>query len=326
MGIKIAGTGSFAPERVVTNDDLAKLVDTNDEWISSRTGIKERRIADADTTASDMAAIACENALENSGISAEEIDLIIIGTATSDMAFPSTACFTQQKIGATNAVCFDVSAACSGLVYAIEIAESMMCAKSQYNNALVVGAEKFSSIIDWKDRNTCVLFGDGAGAVVLSKDDSESGLVGSSLGSNGQFSGILKTPGGGTVVNMDNETAETGDRFLTMEGQEVFKQAVTCMVDACKKVMEESGVTPDQIKWLIPHQANYRILKAVASRLKIAEERVFMNLDKYGNTSAASIGIAMDEMNRANKVKTGDYVLVTAFGGGLTWGANLIRW
>jgi len=326
MGIRIAGTGSFAPENIVTNDDLSKLVDTNDEWISTRTGIKERRIADADTTASDMAAKACLNALEDAGTSAEEIDLIIIGTATPDMSFPSTACFTQSKLNATNAVCFDVSAACSGLVYALEAAESMMLAKKNYKKALVVGAEKYSSIIDWKDRNTCVLFGDGASAVVLSKDDTENGILASKLGSDGNYADILRTPGGGTVVDLDNETAETGSRFLKMEGQEVFKKAVTAMVSSCKEVMEEAGVTTDQIKWLIPHQANYRILKAVASRLKIGEDNVFMNLDKYGNTSAASIGLAMDEMNRAGKVAEGEYVLITAFGGGLTWGATLIKW
>ena len=326
MGIRITGTGSFTPEKIVTNDDLAKLVDTNDEWIRSRTGIRERRIADAQTTASDMAAEASINALENAGITADEIDLIIIGTATPDKAFPSTACITQGKIDAINATCFDVSAACSGLVYAIEIAESMLLAKGKYKKALVIGSEKFSHLVNWKDRNTCVLFGDGAGAVVLEQSDCDSGIIASKLGSNGKLGDILQVKAGGTAHPLTKENYDENDQFVSMEGQDVFKQAVQSMVSSCKEVMEEAGITSDQIKWLIPHQANYRILKAVASRLKIQEENVFMNLDKYGNTSAASIGIAMDEMNRSNSVSKGEYVLITAFGGGLTWGATLIRW
>jgi 3-oxoacyl-[acyl-carrier-protein] synthase-3 len=325
MGIKIIGTGSFTPEKVLTNDDLSKIVDTNDEWISTRTGIKERRIAE-DLVTSDMSSEACKRALENANIAPEEIDLIIVGTATPDKAFPSTACITQNSINATNAVCFDVSAACSGFIYALEIAEGMMLAKKQYKKALVVGAEKFSHIVNWKDRNTCVLFGDGAGAVVLEKSESDSGIMHSKLGSNGKFEKILQVPGGGTAIPITKENYDECHQYVTMEGQEVFKQAVNSMSNCCKEVLEEAGVTPDEIRWLIPHQANYRILKSVAAKLKIAEENVFMNLDKYGNTSAASIGIAMDEMNRSGMVKPGDYILITAFGGGLTWGATLIKW
>ncbi len=327
MGIKIIGTGSYTPERVLTNLDLEKMVDTNDEWISTRTGIKERRIADENTATSDLASRACIEALKSANITAEDIDLIIVGTATADKAFPSTACLTQAKIGAKNAVCFDLSAACSGFLYSLEVAESMLAAKPQYKRALVIGAEKFSSLVNWKDRNTCILFGDGAGVVVIEKTDGEtSSILASHMGSNGDHEKLLQVPGGGTALPITKENFDEGHQYVTMEGQEVFKKAVTAMVTSCKKVMEESGITADQIKWLIPHQANYRILKAVASRLKISEDNVFMNLDKFGNTSAASIGLAVDEMNKTGSVSEGDYVLLTAFGGGLTWGATLLRW
>lgn len=326
MGIKIIGTGSYAPEKILTNADLEKMVDTTDEWISTRTGIKERRIANDDTCTSDLASEAARNAMEMANVKAEDIDLIIVATITADRVFPSTACYVQNKIEAKNAVSFDISAACSGLLYGIEIAESMLKSKSNYKTAMIIGAEKLSWLVDWEDRNTCVLFGDGAGAVIIQEFDGESKIIDSCLGSDGNYTELLHTPGGGSALPLTAENINDKLQYLKMEGQEVFKLAVNSMVGACLKVMEDSNVSPEQIKWLIPHQANYRILKAVAKRLNISEDNVYMNLDKYGNTSAASIGIAMDEMNRLGKVSENDYVLFTAFGGGLTWGATLVKW
>jgi 3-oxoacyl-[acyl-carrier-protein] synthase-3 len=327
MSVKIAGTGSYTPEKILTNFDLEKMVDTSDEWISARTGIKERHLAADGEFTSDLACRAAERALEMANVKPSEIDVISVASITNDRIFPSTACITQRKLGAVNAYCFDLQAACSGLLYSLEVACAMLRSNPRYKNYLVIGAERLSSIVDWEDRSTCVLFGDGASALLLQKsDDDEECFLASRLGSDGNYTDILHIPAGGTEMPTSHETIDQKLHYLKMGGQEVFKLAVTAMVNACKETMEETGISPEQVKWLVPHQANYRILKAVASRLSIPEDRVFMNVDKYGNTSAASIGICLDEMVRGNSVQKGDYVLLTAFGGGLTWGAMLLRW
>ncbi len=327
MNIKILGTGSYAPKKVLTNTDLEKIVDTNDEWISSRTGIKERHIAEDNESCSDIALQASLRAIEEANIKVEDLDLIVVASITGDKIFPSTACILQKKLQASNAVCFDVSAACSGFLYAIETVSLMLSNSSTYKKALVLGAEKMSSIVDWTDRNTCVLFGDGAGSMILEATDNadENSIIASKLGSNGDYEDILHIPAGGSAMPTSHETVDNHLQFLKMEGQEVFKLAVNSMVSACKETMEKAGVESSDIKWLIPHQANYRILKSVAKRLRIAEDNVFINVNKYGNTSAGSIGIAFDEMMKSNSTKKGDYVLLTAFGGGLTWGAMLLK-
>ncbi len=326
MGIKILGTGSFTPEKILKNIDLEKMVDTTDEWIRTRTGIEERHIAEDNIPNSELSLQAAKNAIEMAKISPEEIDLIVLATITADKTFPSTACILQTKLGAKNAVCFDLGAACSGFLYALETASAMLQTNSRYKKVLIIGSEKMSSIVDWEDRNTCVLFGDGAGAMVLAESDEENALLGSYLGSNGDYEEILQIPAGGSAMPFSQKVLDEKSFYLKMAGQEVFKLAVNSMVSSCKKVLEEAGVEASEIRWLIPHQANYRILKAVASRLKIKEDNVFMNVQKYGNTSAASIGIAFDEMVRQDKIKKGEYILLTAFGGGLTWGAILLRW
>jgi 3-oxoacyl-[acyl-carrier-protein] synthase-3 len=327
MGIRIIGTGSYTPEKVLTNFDLEKMVETSDEWIRTRTGIQERRIAEPEVPTSDLAAKAAEKALEMAGLKAEDIDLLTVASITQDKVFPSTACIVQRKIGALNATCFDLQAACSGLIYSMEVVNAMLKSSPNYKTALVIGAEKLSSITDWEDRNTCVLFGDGAAALVMKKeDDQEDTLIGSKHGCDGNYTEILHLPAGGSEMPASYETIDNRMHYLKMNGQDVFKLAVNAMVGACKETLTNAGVDPSEIVWLVPHQANYRILKAVATRVGIPEERVFMNVQKYGNTSAASIGICLDEMCRGNEVKKGDYVLLTAFGGGLTWGAILLRW
>ncbi|UDQ97438.1 beta-ketoacyl-ACP synthase III [Lentisphaerota bacterium WC36G] len=328
MGIKIAGTGMYVPEKILTNADLEKIVDTSDEWIQTRTGIKERHIADDNIPTSELAYHAALKALEDADVSADEIDLIIVASITTDKAFPSTSCILQSKLGASNAACFDLQAACSGLIYSLETAMYYIRGSKRYNKVLVLGAEKLSSITDWEDRSTCVLFGDGAAALVLERTDGdeECAIIASDLGADGNYGDILHLPAGGSAMPLTAENIGDRMQYLKMGGQEVFKLAVGAMVSSSNKVLEEAGVSRDEVKWLVPHQANYRILKAVASRLKIAEEKVYMNVDRYGNTSAASIGLCLDEMNRGNLVKSGDYVLLTAFGGGLTWGSMLLKW
>jgi 3-oxoacyl-[acyl-carrier-protein] synthase-3 len=327
MAIKIAGTGSYTPSRVLTNFDLEKMVETSDQWISERTGIKERRLAAPGEPTSELALKASLRAVEMAGIKPADIDVIIVATITPDKIFPSTACILQTKLGASNAFCFDLEAACSGLLYSLEVAFSMMKSHSKYKTFLVIGAEKLSHLVDWKDRSTCVLFGDGASAVVLRKtEDGDDSIIDSILCSNGAYGDILHVPAGGTALPTSPETLEQRLHYLKMGGQEVFKLAVTGMVDTCKTVLRNNAVEPSAVRWLVPHQANLRILKAVASRVDISEDHVFVNVDRYGNTSAASIGIALDEMNRGGKIKSGDYILLTAFGGGLTWGSMLLRW
>ena len=326
MGIKILGTGSYAPKRVLTNHDLEKMVDTSDEWIRTRTGIEERKIAAENETASDMAEQAALKACEMAGVSPDELDIIIVATISGDKPFPSTACYLQKKIKAEKAVCFDIQAACSGFLFGMDIINAMMNTNTSLKKALIVGVEKISYLTDWEDRNTCVLFGDGAGAMVLEHCDKAEGVIASKISSDGKYTDILEVPSGGSASPIDAEVLKNRSQFIRMEGQEVFKLAVTAMVSASKEVLESAGVQSSEIRWLVPHQANLRIIKAVGKRLDLTEENVYINVNKYGNTSAASIPIAVDELVRAGKVERGEYLLLTAFGAGLTWGASLIKW
>ncbi len=329
MSIKIVGTGSYVPEKILTNADLEKMVDTSDEWIRTRTGIQERHISGSDEASSDMALKAAKRALEMAGVSPEELDIISVATITMDKITPSTASILQSRLKASKAACFDLQAACTGFLYSLEIANALLTTGPKYRKALIIGVEKLSMLTDWQDRNTCVLFGDGAGAVVLEKRKGHhdvGGILASKLCSDGDYAGILEVPAGGSRMPTSRETVDKRLHYLRMEGQEVFKAAVNGMSKACKEVMEEAGVSPDKIRWLIPHQANLRIISAVGSRLGIPESHVYVNVQKYGNTSAASVMIALDEIVRDGKIKKGDCILMTAFGAGLTWGANLLRW
>jgi len=326
----IIGTGSYVPERVLTNDDLSKFVDTSDEWITTRTGIKERHIAAENEATSDMATKAALKAMESAGIKAEEIDLIIVATVTPDMFFPSTACFVQKKLGAVNAVCFDISAACSGFLYALQTARHYINSGTR-GTALVIGAEKLSSLINWKDRNTCVLFGDAAGAVVVRRaepgDTSAPGRVLSTvMGSDGNLADLLKVPGGGSACPITPENVDSRPNTIHMEGRETFKHAVTRMCQAAEQALQLAGLETKDISLVIPHQANARIISAIADRLGLPEEKTFMNLQKYGNTSAATIPVALDEAHRQGRLQRGDVVLLVAFGGGFTWASTVLLW
>jgi 3-oxoacyl-[acyl-carrier-protein] synthase-3 len=323
--VSIIGTGSYVPERILTNAELEKSVDTSDQWIVTRTGIKERRIAEKDEHTSDLAAKAALAAIENAGIDANEIDLILVATVTPDMFFPSTACFVQSKIGAKKAACFDVSAACSGFLYALEIAQQFITSHT-YNTILVIGADKLSSIVDWKDRNTCVLFGDGAGAAILRHRGGGHGVIATHMGSNGDLSDILYIPGGGCRFPIAADNLDQRLNAIKMNGKETYKQAVNAMLNAANTVLEESGLNYDDLACIIPHQANLRIIEAIADRMEVPLERFMVNLDRFGNTSAAAVAIALDEAHRTGRMKVGDYVLLVVFGGGLTWASSVIQW
>ncbi|MEM9158084.1 MAG: beta-ketoacyl-ACP synthase III [Verrucomicrobiota bacterium] len=308
--VVIRGTGSYAPDKTLTNHDLAKIVDTSDEWIFARTGIKERRIADKDQKASDLGAIAGQRAIEDAGLDPEDIDIVIAATITPDKAFPATACLIQSKLGITDAMCMDIEAACSGFLYIMEVASALL-KSGRYRNALIIGTEKLSDILDWKDRTTCVLFGDGAGAAVLSRSEkSENGIIDFKLGADGT---------NGDVLYQD-------EKYLRMRGKEVFKLAVKVMEQAAVQILEQNEVSSDQLDCVIPHQANLRIIDLIASRLELSMDKFFLNLQKYGNTSAASIPIALDEAYRSGRLQKGDTVLMLAFGAGLTWGSALLKW
>ncbi len=326
-GMKILGTGSYLPPNCVTNDDLAKTIDTTDEWIRTRTGIETRYIADETMPTSEIAAGAAEAAIKAAGISPDDIDLIIVATLSPDQTFPNTACHVQRRIGANpKAMCFSMEAACTGFVYALETATAMV--RSGYHKtALIIGAEKMSSLVDWTDRSTCVLFGDGAGAMILqATDEPQCALIASTMHANGKHTDILQVPAGGTRLPLTPELILEKKNCITMEGQQVFKLAVTSMVKACKKVLKEAGLTIDDLTWLVPHQANKRIIAAVGKGLGIETEKVFINVNKYANTSSATVPIALDEIAKGGLVNSGDYVLCVAFGGGLTWGASLLKW
>ncbi|NBQ24027.1 MAG: ketoacyl-ACP synthase III [Verrucomicrobia bacterium] len=321
----IVSVGSYVPDRCMTNADLEKLVDTTDEWITTRTGIRERRIAAEDQFTSDLAAEAATKALKKANISAESIDLIIVATITPDMPFPSTACLVQQKIGATRAAAFDLEAACSGFIYALEVAQQFIMSRT-YDTVLVIGAEKLSSIVDWQDRNTCVLFGDGAGAVVLQNRPESHGLLTACMGADGGKASLLSMPGGGSRHPATAQSLQDRLHFLRMDGKETFKSAVTAMHRAAKEALARCQIEISQIKCVIPHQANLRIMSAVADRLGAQEHQLFINVDKFGNTSAASVAIALDQAVEQGRIERGDLVLLVVFGAGLTWGAAVIEW
>src|SRR5438128_9012475 len=323
--VSIIGTGSYVPEKIVTNADLSRMVDTSDEWITTRTGIKQRRIAAKDENTSDMATRAALNAIEQAKISPKEINLILVATATPDMLFPATACFVQKKIGATNAACLDVSAACAGFLFAVEIAQQFITSHT-YDTVLVIGADKLTSITNWSDRNTCVLFGDGAGAAILRHRGGSHGVISTHIGSDGQYSDILFMPGGGSRCPITRENVDLNLQTIHMTGKEVYKQAVTAMLSAARKALEQAGLVIADLAYVIPHQANMRIIEAIADRLDIPLEKFYVNLDRYGNTSAAAVAIALDEANRSGRIKPGDYVLMVVFGGGLTWASTVIEW
>src|SRR3954466_1454398 len=323
--VSIVGTGSYVPERRLTNEDLSKIVDTSDEWIVTRTGIRERRVAAEGELTSDMATKAALKALEQAKIAPADVDLILVATATPDMLFPATACFVQKKIGAKKAACLDISAACAGFLFGIEIGQQFITSGT-YDTVLVIGAEKLTSITNWTDRNTCVLFGDGAGAAVLRHRGSTHGVVSTHIGSDGEYSDILFMPGGGSRCPITAENAHMNLATIHMTGKEVYKQAVIAMISAAHKVLEKAGLTIDDIACVIPHQANRRIIEAIADRLKIPIEKFYVNLDRYGNTSAAAVAIALDEANRTGRIKSGDYILMVVFGGGLTWASTVIEW
>jgi 3-oxoacyl-[acyl-carrier-protein] synthase-3 len=320
-GFRIAATGAYLPSRVLTNGDLEKIVETTDEWIVTRTGISERRLAEKNETASTMGIEACKDALKKANIQAEEIDLIIVATITPDAIFPSTACYIQDGIGAKNAAAFDLQAACSGFLYSLITAGQFLTNKA-YQNILVVGAEKISSVIDWTDRNTCVLFGDGAGAILLTADDSAKGILSYDMGARGSEGDLLFLPTGVPSSEVHGKSAP----FINMLGKEVFKSAVTEMAKSAEKILKEAGVTKDEIKCVISHQANIRIIHALRDKLEIPDEKCFVNVNKYGNMSSACIPVALSEAETHYNLKKGDKVLMVAFGGGLTWSTCLMEW
>nr|WP_307335202.1 beta-ketoacyl-ACP synthase III [Caldalkalibacillus uzonensis] len=325
QGVGILGTGSFLPEKVLTNRDLEKMVDTNDEWIRTRTGIRERRIADEHMASSDLAYEASVKALQHAGISAEELDMIIVATVTPDMFFPSTACILQHKLGAPKIAAMDLSAACSGFLYAVSTATQFV-QSGMYRYILVVGVECLSKITNWKDRNTCVLFGDGAGAVVIGPTEEGFGFLSFELGSDGSGADLLNLPAGGSRLPASARTLEEEKHFIYMNGQEVFKFAVRVMEQVSVSVIEKAGLSKEDVQFLVPHQANLRIIDAARKRLGLGEERVVINLDRYGNMSSASIPVALDEAVQNGRIKKGDVVVFVGFGGGLTWGGSVMRW
>src|SRR5213082_647657 len=321
----ITDVGSYVPARVLTNAELEKMVDTSDEWIISRTGIQERRIAAKNEFTSDLAAHAANRAMRKAGVTAEQIDLIIVATITPDMPFPSTACLVQRAIGARRAAAFDIEAACSGFIYALEIAQQFIMSRT-YDTVLVIGAEKLSSIVDWEDRNTCVLFGDGAGAAVLQNRPNAHGLLTVVMGADGEKADLLFMPGGGSRCPASAESVASRLHYLRMEGKETFKNAVQAMHTAATEALRRCEIDITRIKCIIPHQTNRRIIDAVCERLGGKPEQLFINLHKYGNTSAASVAIALDEAVSSGRVHRGDLILLVVFGAGLTWGAAVIEW
>jgi 3-oxoacyl-[acyl-carrier-protein] synthase-3 len=309
----------------MTNADLEKMVDTSDEWIRTRTGISTRHIARDDEATSDMAAVASQRALDAAGVAPDDVGLIIVATITPDMPFPNTACFVQKLIGAKNAVCFDVEAACSGFLYGTEIARQFIQG-GMVTTALVIGGEKLSCITDWNDRATCVLFGDGAGAVVLRGIEDGRGMMSTVMGSDGALTDLLNLPGGGSRYPTSSQSIEDGLHYMKMTGNEVFKHAVRCMCDAAQKALALSGLTIEDVDHVIPHQANMRIVKAIANRLGNCMDKFRVNLDRVGNMSGASVPVALDETVRSGIIRKGDIILFTVFGGGFTWGASVMEW
>lgn len=324
-GIGIIGVGAYVPPDTLTNFDLEKIVDTSDAWIKERTGISKRHRADAATATSDLASEAAQRALADAGLTAVDLDMIIVATATPDMFFPSTACLVQKHLGAVKACAFDVSAACSGFLYGLSIAEQYV-KSGIYKNVLVIGAETLTKILDWKDRGTCVLFGDGAGAAIVGKVESGRGFVSSSMASDGAQGDLLELPAGGSRMPASEETLRKGLHYVKMEGNKLYKSAVKAMSSAAMNTLTQAGYKPQDLDLLVPHQANLRIIDATAERLKIPKDKVYVNIDEYGNTSAASIPIALDEAKRRGVLKPGMLIEMVSFGGGLTWACLLMRW
>ncbi|MEC0128778.1 MULTISPECIES: beta-ketoacyl-ACP synthase III [Paenibacillus] len=323
--VGVIGTGKYVPEKILTNSDLEKMVDTNDEWIVSRTGIKERHIAAPDQATSDLAYEAAIKALESAGMTGSDLDLIIVATITPDSSFPSTACILQDKLGAKGAAAFDLSAACSGFVYGLATATSFI-QSGMYNNALVIGADCLSRITDYTDRNTCVLFGDGAGAVIVGEVPEGRGFKSFDLGAEGAGGSLLQMEGGGSRLPASVETVENKKHYIYMNGREVFKFAVRVMGTATVEVLRKAGLERTDVDLFVPHQANIRIIQSAMQRLELPEEKVVVNVDKYANTSAASIPLALVEAAEEGRMKAGDTVLMVGFGGGLTWGASVLVW
>lgn len=322
--VGISGIGHYVPERILTNNDLEKIVDTTNEWIVTRTGISERRIAEKEIPTSYLATKAANEAIKNANIKAEEIDLIIVATITPDMIFPSTACIVQAEIGAFNAACFDLQAACSGFVFGLHVAEQFIN-NGVYKNILVIAADKMSSIVDWQDRNTCVLFGDGASAGVVSQTSSKK-ILKSYCKSDGRFKDVVYLPGGGSRIPPSHEMLEKRLQFVKMDGKVLFKHAVAKIEESIKQIISLCNFSLDDISLIIPHQANIRIIEAMYERLKVSKEKIFINLHKYGNLSAASVGVCLSEVAKQNILKSGDKVILATVGAGLSWASMIIEW
>ena len=314
----ITGLGLAVPDKVLTNFDLEKIVDTSDEWIRTRTGMSERHIADEKTATSDLSTEAAKRALKDANLKAKDLDVIIVATVTSDTLFPATACYVQKNLGATNAAAFDISAACSGFLYGLTIADNFIQGGS-YKNILVIGAETLSKITDWTDRSTCVLFGDGAGAAIVQPSDNKRGIIKTIIKSDGRLTDLLILPGGGSRIPASHESVDQHLHYIKMEGQDVFKHAVKAMGDVAVEILKSAGMKSDELTLLIPHQANIRIIQATARRIKLSMDKVYVNVHKYGNTSA------LTEARQKNFLKPGDYCLMVSFGGGFTTGAVLLK-
>jgi 3-oxoacyl-[acyl-carrier-protein] synthase-3 len=327
MRSRIIGTGRGIPARRLTNHDLEQMVDTSDAWIAERTGIRERRILDKSLATSDLATEAARNACEAAGISPSQVDCIIVGTVTPDVPFPATATYVQKKLGAApGGAAFDVSAACAGFLYGLAVADSFV-QRGMFKRVLVIGVEILSRIIDWTDRNTCVLFGDGAGAVLLApEEDDQRGVMSTHLYADGSFSDLLFIPAGGTKEPLTAENMAARQQFVKMNGREIFKLGVRNMAAASKAALDANGLNPDDVSWVFAHQANLRIIEGVAERVGIPLTRFFLNIERYGNTSSASLPIALDEAVRSERLKRGDVLLFTALGGGLAWASACVRW
>lgn len=323
--IKIAGTGFYTPEKRLTNFDLEKMVDTSDEWIITRTGIQERRIASEKQVTSDLATEAAHRTLKNAGLKVKDIDLIIVATSTPDTIFPSTACWVQSKLGADHIPAFDISAGCTGFLYGMILAEGMILSGAQ-KRILLIGSELLTKVVNWKDRNTCVLFGDAAGAVVLEESDSDAGMLSSYWKADGMLADLLSIPAGGTRIPPTAQTIAQDLHYLHMKGNDVFKHAVKRMGEAAVSALKKAGLTKEDVDYLIPHQANIRIIEATGRRLKLPPEKVYINIQKYGNVSVATIPIALHELNEAGKLKDGTIIVMDAFGAGFTWAAVVYRW
>jgi 3-oxoacyl-[acyl-carrier-protein] synthase-3 len=322
----ITGTGMSVPDRVLTNLELEKMVDTSDEWITTRTGIRERRVAEEGDSLSQYCIEAAKRSFEAAGVGPEDIDLVILATVTPDMPIPATACTIQHQLGCGKAAAFDMAAGCSGFIYAQSVAKQFLLT-GRCRHVLVIGAELLSKFVDWKDRATCVLFADGAGAAVMSVGEAPRGVLSSAMYTDGSMVDFIYMPGGGAIhPPNDEKTLEQHLPFIRMKGNETFKMAVRSMEEVCREVLDHAGLSTDDVDWLVPHQANQRIISAVGSRLRIPDERCYVNIDRYGNTSAASIPIALDEAVRTGKITDGNIVLMTAFGAGLTWAASVVRW